>query len=306
MKKVSKEIEDKIIDLYINQKMSTTKVAEEIGISSTGVSKILKRRGCSTRVISDAKKGVKIGTKLPVNKIIDLYTNENKSSHEIADIIGFTKTSVLKILRENNIKLRKSGYREDYKNEKTNEIKTLYLSGKSINEVCSIVNMSYGGVNKILNNLSIIRSEDKGKSMLGKKMSKECVDKIRKTKLKNKESGHYDHIYIKKTGYTYHEYQEKLPEIRKYYQKVRTITNQQPLDNLENYEKRGSVGIIGAYHLDHKYSIAEGFKNNIDPEIIGNIINLEMIPWEENIMKNQKCSITKRELLTIYNRGKSK
>lgn len=198
MKKIGEEIEDKIIDLYINQKMSTTKVAEEIGISSTGVSKILKRRGCSTRVISDAKKGVKIGTKLPVNKIIDLYINENKSSHEIADIIGFTKTSVLKILRENNIKLRKSGYREDYKNEKTNEIKTLYLSGKSINEVCSIVDMSYGGVNKILNNLSIIRSEDKGKSMLGKKMSKECIDKIRKAKLKNKESGHYDHIYIKK------------------------------------------------------------------------------------------------------------
>lgn len=59
MKKVSKEIEDKIIDLYINQKMSTTKVAEEIGISSTGVSKILKRRGYSTRVISETKKGLK-------------------------------------------------------------------------------------------------------------------------------------------------------------------------------------------------------------------------------------------------------
>ena len=44
MKKLSEEVENEIIELYVNQNMSTTQVAFEIGISAPGVSKILKRR----------------------------------------------------------------------------------------------------------------------------------------------------------------------------------------------------------------------------------------------------------------------
>lgn len=305
MKKISKEIEDKIIELYVNQKMSTTQVASEIGISAPGVSKVVKRRGFEIRSISKAKKGVVRGTKFPEEEIVFLY-NSGKTSDELAKIFNCSKRLILNLLNNNDVVMRKSGHKEDYQNPLTEDIKNLYLSGKSIHEVCFAVGLSYSGVNKILNKLNIIRTEDKGMSMLGKKMSKERIDKIRKVKINKKESGEYDHIYLKKTGYTFQEYQQKLPEIRKYYQKVRTITNQQPLNELINYDKRGPSGISGAYHLDHKYSIAEGFKNNIDPEIIGNIINLEMISWEENLFKNQKCSITKRELLTIYKHDKSK
>jgi predicted transcriptional regulator len=301
MKKLNKEIEDKIIDLYINKKMSTTKVAKEVGISSTGVSKIIKRNGYSTRSISKAKKGVKRGSKLPVDKVVYLYVNEEKTSIEIAKIIGCSKPSVLKILRDNEVDLRKPGYRENYKNPKTEEIKILYLSGIPIPEVANIIGMSYSGVNKILKKLNIIRVEDKHKGMLDKVISEEHKNKVRKTRKLKKESGAYDHIYLQRTGYTYKKYQEILPEFKKYYQKVRTITNQQPLDTLENYNKRGQAGVDGNYHLDHRFSIAKGFRNNIDPEIIGNIINLEMIPWEDNLMKNHNCSITKKELLTIYN-----
>jgi hypothetical protein len=68
---------------------------------------------------------------------------------------------------------------------------------------------------------------------------------------------------------------------------------------LENYEKRGISGKIGAHHLDHKYSILEGFKNNINPEIIASLNNLVFIPWEENVTKRTKCSITKEELIKI-------
>ena len=58
-------------------------------------------------------------------------------------------------------------------------------------------------------------------------------------------------------------------------------------------------GVNGAYHLDHKFSIIEGFKNNIKPEIIGSINNLEFIPWEENLLKRAKCSITKEQLINL-------
>ena len=61
---------------------------------------------------------------------------------------------------------------------------------------------------------------------------------------------------------------------------------------MENYQKRGVSGIEGSYQLDHKYSILEGFKQGIAPEIIGAINNLEFIPWEENASKRTNCSIT--------------
>jgi transposase-like protein len=103
-----------------------------------------------------------------------------------------------------------------------------------------------------------------------------------------------------KLNLTYDEYILKLPVYKKYRRKVINITNKQPIESLSNYEKRGLAGVEGAYHLDHKYSILEGFKNDISPEIIGNINNLEYITWEDNLSKKEKCSITKEELLKIY------
>ena len=92
-----------------------------------------------------------------------------------------------------------------------------------------------------------------------------------------------------------------MPEFKKYFNGVRCETKKQPLNQLENYEKRGKTGVVDAYHLDHKYSIYFGFKNNIPTQIIGNICNLEMIPWKENVTKNLQCSITLDELLKNYN-----
>lgn len=48
-----------------------------------------------------------------------------------------------------------------------------------------------------------------------------------------------------------------------------------------------------------KKILSEGFKNNIKPQIIADLNNFEFIPWEENVKKRTKCSITKEELITI-------
>ena len=57
---------------------------------------------------------------------------------------------------------------------------------------------------------------------------------------------------------------------------------------------------IKKYHLDHKYSVAEGFKNNIPIYIISNYKNLQMLYYKDNIRKNNQCSITKKELFNEY------
>lgn len=54
------------------------------------------------------------------------------------------------------------------------------------------------------------------------------------------------------------------------------------------------------YELDHKFSITEGFKQGVDPAVIGHFTNLELIPKSVNRSKRTRCSITLEDLLTAY------
>jgi hypothetical protein len=64
---------------------------------------------------------------------------------------------------------------------------------------------------------------------------------------------------------------------------VKNITKRQPLETLENFDKRG----FRKYHLDHKFSIHEGFMRDISPKIIGHISNLQMLWWKDNLQKGR-------------------
>jgi len=93
----------------------------------------------------------------------------------------------------------------------------------------------------------------------------------------------------KRNGYaTYEEYKASLPAWKSYKLDVWRVTKRQTLEILENFELRGVNGQEGAYTLDHIISIKKGFTENIPAEEIGDISNLEMLPWEENITKGWK------------------
>ena len=85
-------------------------------------------------------------------------------------------------------------------------------------------------------------------------------------------------------------------EFKKYRRKVYYWTSKNDLTQLENYEKRALLG----YHLDHKYSVTEGFKNNVPPKFVGSIYNLEFIPYNVNTSKGIKCSITLEKLNELF------
>lgn len=87
---------------------------------------------------------------------------------------------------------------------------------------------------------------------------------------------------------SYEEYKQSLSTWKRYRNEVDRLTKQQPLHKLENYDKRGPNGKIGAYTLDHIVSVALGFKNNISEYKIARISNLRMIPWKDNIIKGWK------------------
>jgi hypothetical protein len=114
--------------------------------------------------------------------------------------------------------------------------------------------------------------------------SKEIIDRVRK---KNEDAGRWTP-------------EEQMEEFYLYRRKVWHHTNQQPINTLPNYNLRGHSRNKDAFSLDHKFSCHEGFKNNIPPEVIGNIVNLEYIPNVKNSSKKSVCSLTKEELYKRY------
>jgi hypothetical protein len=56
-----------------------------------------------------------------------------------------------------------------------------------------------------------------------------------------------------------------------------------------------------ANHLDHIYSISQGFKDKINPFYIAHPCNLQMLRAKENKKKNSKCGHTTDELFEKIN-----
>ena len=80
----------------------------------------------------------------------------------------------------------------------------------------------------------------------------------------------------------------KRKEWAAYRREAWQITNLQPLELLENYNRRG----FKDYHLDHVLSIWEGFKRNIPASVVGHISNLRMIPHKQNTTKGTRTEYT--------------
>jgi hypothetical protein len=53
-------------------------------------------------------------------------------------------------------------------------------------------------------------------------------------------------------------------------------------------------------HLDHIYSILHGFRDGIDPIILGSIVNLRIIDSKMNQSKSMNSDFTKEELMKLY------
>lgn len=88
----------------------------------------------------------------------------------------------------------------------------------------------------------------------------------------------------------------KLYEYQKIVSSETEKTIRKYKDKIKNIELRGKKF---GYEVDHKFSVVEGFKNKVDPLIISNWRNLEVITEKENSIKKEKCSITINELLNL-------
>jgi hypothetical protein len=134
------------------------------------------------------------------------------------------------------------------------------------------------------------KSKIKVKCDNGHIMEKRYDNFIRKDKKFICERCYYESISLNLTD-------EELIKIENYKRQVRALTAK----NYKLYKdyinpKKLKIGKKD-YHLDHKYSIYEGYRNNVDINIISAKENLEVIPYNENLSKQQRCSITLDELI---------
>ena len=89
-----------------------------------------------------------------------------------------------------------------------------------------------------------------------------------------------------------------------YYNAVKLVTNKNWYEHFYDINPN-NLQRSNKLHLDHIYSIREGFKNNIPAEVIGHWTNLRLIPKIENSSKGAKCHKTIEELFEDYNRVNS-
>jgi endogenous inhibitor of DNA gyrase (YacG/DUF329 family) len=85
-----------------------------------------------------------------------------------------------------------------------------------------------------------------------------------------------------------------------YYNQVRLETNKSWYNNFYRINGEGPNKRSKDVHLDHIYSISEGFRNNVPPEIIGHWTNLRLISKIENSSKGTKCHKTLEQLYEDY------
>lgn len=268
-KKYGEEIVNNVVELYVKG-VSFSKIAMLVKIKRDNVKNILKEKNVWVENRDDIKKHF---NNSDVDNVIEKY-KEGVSLQKICEIYNVSKTPIKKMLKDKGIlkEGRSNGVKINLSEEQKEIIKNLYLNEyKNSEDIANQLGLTKSFIDKYLGLTIYRRNVSEGVS----------VGLIKRYRDIN-----------------YSEYLKIVDNFTKYKNDVMKITRQQPISSLINYNKRGNSGIDGAYHLDHKYSILEGFNNNLPSEIIGNIKNLEFITWEENIKKRTKCSITINELIT--------
>lgn len=95
---------------------------------------------------------------------------------------------------------------------------------------------------------------------------------------------------------------KSLSSFKKYRQRVRAISERWWLKNPNLIDPNPSDKIRSKteYHLDHIFSVYDGYRLKIDPHIIGHWTNLMLIDYKTNIRKGHKSWRSKETLISIF------
>jgi len=93
---------------------------------------------------------------------------------------------------------------------------------------------------------------------------------------------------------------EELKDIKNYKQHIKLLSEQSYTKCFYQINPKRKSRSQYKHHLDHIYSVMEGFRNFIPPEVISNPNNLQMLWWKDNIRKKDNSNQTKKDLYLGY------
>ncbi len=93
---------------------------------------------------------------------------------------------------------------------------------------------------------------------------------------------------------------EVYREYKKYYKRVKYLTSLEYKDHKDKINPENKIRGTLQYHVDHMYSVKNGFLNNVAPEMISSYVNLTMLGYSENSKKSMNNSHTIEELQQKY------
>ncbi len=94
---------------------------------------------------------------------------------------------------------------------------------------------------------------------------------------------------------------EQIKEFEKYSRVVRSLTRGVFNRNKKIIDPNGLKEVDSKkYHIDHIYSISDGFMNDVNPKIISSVYNLRVISQDDNLSKGKNSEITLEKLLNMY------
>lgn len=197
-------------------------------------------------------------------------------------------------------------YNETYGDVKNKILVLLMNTTLTQDEICTKLNIKKGRITFLMKKYKIKRKKVRTEKQIA--ASKANIQNIiddnlkRNSGIRTKE--HYEKIFKTRFGYDYSEFLKQQTEYKKYYNKVRNITNK----NLRKYkhlfdnlDKLGRCGDDDKFQVDHIFSIKEGFNLNIVPELIGHPSNLRVIHWKDNLNKSNNCDISLEILMNNAN-----
>lgn len=185
---------------------------------------------------------------------LDLISNVNLSSQEVADKLGTSACTVYRKRKELGVK-NKSGPKPSRNPgawKKPRETRTCAAPG------CD-------------NTFTVIETSSR------KLCSRGCVFKIANPAQSGKPR--------KQRNPNLNEYIRYRNKVHALSQKVYEL--HKDIINPHNYP-RTLNGVEGGYQLDHITTIKESFDAGIPPENVAVLSNLRMLPWKENVQRNTK------------------
>ena len=96
-----------IIDMYVNQGMSVTKIGKIFDVNKHTIAKRLLEKNITIKSREQACREV-TEKQIDIEKIVDMYVNQKMSSTKIGEIMGVAKMTILRKLKILGISIRSS------------------------------------------------------------------------------------------------------------------------------------------------------------------------------------------------------